>query len=235
MGPRPDRINAYYMGQSDPYSTLRDYRSYWPMNEANATDDAVDNAGLYTMFQHGSPDVLSPGRLTDPTPKYFLGVGTYNLGQDFTFVAWYNRPAAAIQVMLSNRVVASATPGQAGQLVLISISNQWQVYIFNPTPTQSGPFGTVNDASTNTWRMMVLRHNAATKTFTTSIDNGAVTGSGTYTGTIDTANSSNPLDFGRDTASPQAALRRRSHWIYSRELTADEEAALYAAGPTFIM
>jgi hypothetical protein len=222
-------------GGSDPYASLRDYRSYWPMNESSAGSNAVDLAGAYSLTQTGSPDILSPGRLTDTTPKYFVGTGAYDLGQSWTFVAWYNRPASAVQALFTNRVVASATPGQAGQVVFLSISDTWQVYIYNPTPTQSGPFASVVDGSTNTWRMIVLRHNVSTKTFTSSIDNGAATGNGTYTGTIDTANSSNPLDFGRDTQIPLAALRRRSHWFYNRILTPTEEALLFNAGSTFVL
>ncbi len=218
------------------YPTLRDYRSYWPMNESSASNNAIDKAALYSLTQTGNPDVLTPGRLTDTTPKYFVGTGAYDLDNDFTFVAWYNRPASAVQALFTNRVVASASPGQAGQIVFLSISDSWQVYIYNPTPTQSGPFASVADSSTNTWRMIVLRHTKSTKTFTTSIDNGAVTASGpAYTGTIDTESSSNPLDFGRDVQSPLAALRRRSHYIYDRVLSAAEEALLFAAGSTFIL
>lgn len=204
------------------------------MNEASATDDAVDLAGTYNLVQTGSPNALNPGRTTATTgSKDLVGATNLNMfGGNLTFVAWYKTNVQG--VIFSNRY-----GGTDGQGVLLHSANSLAFYCYAPnSPFQLGPFAATADSSSGTWRLMVFRYNLSAKAMSISIDNGAATGNGTHTSTIDTSFvvGGARLALQQDGAGTFiGAYDRRFHGVWQRELSASEEALIYAAGSTFTL
>lgn len=68
----------------------------WRLNEASASDNAVDATGSYNLTQYGSPDIVSGqignGRLLNGSSKFFQRLGDANLGTvlngDWTYEGW---------------------------------------------------------------------------------------------------------------------------------------------------
>ncbi len=81
----------------------------WRLNEASASSNAVDEAGIYHLSQFGSPDVITGqignGRLLNGSSKFFERQGNASLGTalngDWTYEGWvYLDPSFSAQGQL---------------------------------------------------------------------------------------------------------------------------------------
>jgi hypothetical protein len=211
--------------------------SYWPLNEANATDDAVDVHGTNTLTQHASP-ATATGKLTGARDfesaggnQYFSSADNAGLSTgdiDFTFACWVN-----VESLPSFPVIAGKGWGSPG-----SSDREWVLYLDSgngnkPTFAVASAGGSETGVvwgsalSVGSWYYIVCWHDSVNNTINIQV-NGGTPVSLSYSSGV----GGGALDFTLG-ASPSQTL----YWdglicevgFWKRVLTSGERTQLYNA------